>query len=108
MARAETANSCATPVSGAQIARFGVIVGKAAAKETITVSESAHMVETNPTAVSALVDDRAITDLPLNGLTALGVTSEIARMNDIERAQVLVWQDAFGLRGGRMARFVKQ
>ena len=23
-------------------------------------------------------------------------------------AQVLVWQDAFGLRGGRMARFVKQ
>jgi len=39
----------------------------AGAKETITVSESAHMVETNPTAVSALVDDRAIGDLPLNG-----------------------------------------
>ena len=39
----------------------------AGAKETITVSESAHMVETNPTAVSALVDERAIADLPLNG-----------------------------------------
>jgi carboxypeptidase family protein len=39
----------------------------AGVRETITVSESPHMVETNPAAVSALVDDRAIADLPLNG-----------------------------------------
>jgi hypothetical protein len=55
----------------------------AGVKETITVSESPHMVETNPTAVSALVDDRAIADLPLNGrrftdllLMAPGVTQD--------------------------------
>jgi hypothetical protein len=39
----------------------------AGAKETITVSEAAPLVETNPTAVSALVDDRALGDLPING-----------------------------------------
>ncbi len=35
-------------------------------KETITVSEAPRM-ETNPSSVSALVDDKAIKDLPLNG-----------------------------------------
>jgi hypothetical protein len=55
----------------------------AGAKETVTVSEPAQMVETNPTAVSALVDDRAIGNLPLNGrrftdllLLAPGVTQD--------------------------------
>ena len=35
-------------------------------KETITVSDAPRM-ETNPSSVSALVDDKAIKDLPLNG-----------------------------------------
>ena len=52
-------------VGGASQLTFKLSV--AGAKETITVSESAHMVETNPTAVSALVEERAIGDLPLNG-----------------------------------------
>lgn len=55
----------------------------AGAKETITVSETPPAVETNPSAVSALLDDRAIADLPLNGrrftdllLLAPGVTQD--------------------------------
>ncbi len=52
-------------VGGASQLTFKLSV--AGAKETVTVSESARMMETNPTAVSALVDDRAIADLPLNG-----------------------------------------
>ena len=52
-------------------------------KETITVSEAPRMVEANPSSVSALVDERAIKDLPLNGrrftdllLLAPGVTQD--------------------------------
>ncbi|MGA2965621.1 MAG: TonB-dependent receptor [Terriglobales bacterium] len=36
-------------------------------KETITVSDAPRTVEMDPSALSALVDDRAIKDLPLNG-----------------------------------------
>jgi hypothetical protein len=36
-------------------------------KLSVAGAESPHVVETNPTAVSALVDERAIADLPLNG-----------------------------------------
>jgi hypothetical protein len=39
----------------------------AGAKETITVSEEPPLVETQPSAVSAVVDERAIQELPLNG-----------------------------------------
>ena len=52
-------------------------------KETITVSEAPRIVEANPSSVSALVDERAIKDLPLNGrrftdllLLAPGVTQD--------------------------------
>ncbi|HEX7422940.1 MAG TPA: carboxypeptidase regulatory-like domain-containing protein [Terriglobales bacterium] len=52
-------------------------------KETITVSEAPRMVEANPSSVSALLDERAIKDLPLNGrrftdllLLAPGVTQD--------------------------------
>ena len=68
-------------VGGAAQLTFKLSV--AGAKETITVSELPHMVETNPTAVSALLDDRALGDLPLNGrrftdllLLAPGVTQD--------------------------------
>jgi len=36
-------------------------------KETITVSDAPRMVEMNPSSLSALVDEREIKDLPLNG-----------------------------------------
>lgn len=44
---------------------FALVV--AGAKETVTVSGSPLLVETQPSAVSALIDERAISDLPLNG-----------------------------------------
>ena len=68
-------------VGGATELTFRLTV--AGAKETVTVSGAAPMIETNPTAVSALVDDRALADLPLNGrrftdllLLAPGVTQD--------------------------------
>ena len=52
-------------------------------KETISVSDAPRMVEADPSSVSALVDERAIKDLPLNGrrftdllLLAPGVTQD--------------------------------
>ncbi len=55
----------------------------AGGKETVTVSDAPQLVETQPSAVSALVDERAIGDLPLNGrrytdlsLLAPGVTQD--------------------------------
>ena len=39
----------------------------AGVKETVTVSGAPKMVETDPGSVSALLDERAIADLPLNG-----------------------------------------
>ncbi len=38
-------------------------------KETISVSDPPRMVEADPSSVSALLDERAIKDLPLNGRT---------------------------------------
>jgi hypothetical protein len=55
----------------------------AGAKETITVSGAPQLVETQPSAVSSVIDERAIEDLPLNGrrftdlaLLAPGVTQD--------------------------------
>jgi hypothetical protein len=55
----------------------------AGAKETVTVSGAPPLVETQPAAISALLDERAIGDLPLNGrrftdlaLLAPGVTQD--------------------------------
>ena len=55
----------------------------AGAKETVTVSAGPQLVETQPTAINALLDERAISDLPLNGrrytdlaLLAPGVTQD--------------------------------
>jgi len=52
-------------------------------KETISVSDAPRMVEADPSSVSALLDERAIKDLPLNGrrftdllLLAPGVTQD--------------------------------
>ena len=42
-------------------------LGVAGTKETVTVSGAPPLVETVPSSVSALIDERAISDLPLNG-----------------------------------------
>ena len=52
-------------VGGAVQVEFRLLV--AGAKETVTVSEEPPLVETQPSAVSAVIDERAIQDSPLNG-----------------------------------------
>jgi hypothetical protein len=68
-------------VGGATEVEFKLAV--AGAKETVTVSGAPPLVETQPTALSAVIDERAINDLPLNGrrftdlaLLAPGVTTD--------------------------------
>ena len=58
-------------------------LGIAGAQESVTVSGAPQLVETQPTAISAVIDERAISDLPLNGrrftdlaLLAPGVTQD--------------------------------
>src|SRR5438552_3685565 len=55
----------------------------AGSRETVTVSDEPALVETQPAAVSAVIDERAISELPLNGrrftdlaLLAPGVTQD--------------------------------
>src|SRR4029077_4212217 len=55
----------------------------ARATETVTVSDEPALVETQPAAISAVIDERAISELPLNGrrftdlaLLAPGVTQD--------------------------------
>jgi len=59
-------------------------------KESITVSEAPRVMETDPSSVSALVDERAIKDLPLNG----------RRFTDLLLLSPGVTQDPRGLTSG--------
>ena len=59
-------------------------------KESITVSEAPRMAEADPSSVSALVDERAIKDLPLNG----------RRFTDLLLLSPGVTQDPRGLTSG--------
>ena len=59
-------------------------------KESITVSESPRIADANPSSVSALVDERAIQDLPLNG----------RRFTDLLLLSPGVTQDPRGLTSG--------
>ncbi len=52
-------------VGGAAELEFQLLV--AGAKETVTVSGDAALVETQSSAVSSVIDERAISELPLNG-----------------------------------------
>ena len=47
----------------------------AGASETVTVSGAPPLVETVPSAVSAVIDEKAINDLPLNGRRFTGAGS---------------------------------
>jgi hypothetical protein len=65
------------------VAELSFTLSIAGVKETVTVAGAPQLVETQPTALSALVDDRAINELPLNGrrftdlaLLAPGVTQD--------------------------------
>src|SRR3984885_2779200 len=62
----------------------------AGAKETVTVSAGPQLVETQPSAISALLDERAISDLPLNG----------RRYTDLSLLTPGVTQDPRGLTSG--------
>ena len=59
-------------------------------KETVTVSEAPQRVETNPSAVSALLDEQAIASVPLNG----------RRFTDLLLLTPGVTQDPRGLTSG--------
>ncbi|MGA2425147.1 MAG: carboxypeptidase regulatory-like domain-containing protein, partial [Terriglobales bacterium] len=59
-------------------------------KETITVSDAPHEADTDPSSISALVDERAIKDLPLNG----------RRFTDLLLLSPGVTQDPRGLTSG--------
>ncbi|MGB0044278.1 MAG: carboxypeptidase regulatory-like domain-containing protein, partial [Terriglobales bacterium] len=59
-------------------------------RESITVSEAPRIVDANPSSVSALVDERAIKDLPLNG----------RRFTDLLLLSPGVTQDPRGLTSG--------
>ncbi len=68
-------------VGGSAEVNFQLAV--AGAKETVTVSGDPQLVETQPAAVSAVIDERAVQELPLNGrrftdlsLLAPGVTQD--------------------------------
>ncbi len=62
----------------------------AGTQETVTVSAAPQLVETQPSAVSALVDERAISELPLNG----------RRYTDLALLTPGVTQDPRGLTSG--------
>jgi len=62
----------------------------AGAKETVTVSGDAQLVETQPSAVGSVIDQRAISDLPLNG----------RRFTDLALLTPGVTQDPRGLTSG--------
>ena len=64
-------------------AELNFTLGIAGAQESVTVSGSPQLVDTQPAAISAMIDERAINDLPLNGrrftdlaLLAPGVTQD--------------------------------
>lgn len=76
------------PVGGTLEVEFKLAV--AGAQETVTVSSEPPLVETQPSAVSSLIEERAITGLPLNG----------RRFSDLALLTPGVTQDPRGLTSG--------
>ena len=72
-------------VGGTAQLEFRLSVGRTL--ESLTVSSSPNLVETKPSAVSTLLDERAITDMPLNG----------RRFSDLAQFSPGVTQDPRGL-----------
>jgi hypothetical protein len=75
-------------IGAATMLTFKLMV--AGPKETITVTDAPRMLETNPSSVSDLIDERAIRELPLNG----------RRFTDLLLLMPGVTQDPRGLTSG--------
>jgi len=87
-------------------------LGVAGAQETVTVSGAPALVETQPAAVSTLIDERGISDLPLNGrrfsdlmLLSPGVTQDprsltSATNGDLAFGGLRGFQNSFLVDGG--------
>jgi hypothetical protein len=92
-AEAEGMSPEISPVIRVEIGAAALLTFKlrvAGPKETITVSDAPRMAEMNPSSLSALVDERAIKDLPLNG----------RRFTDLLLLMPGVTQDPRGLTSG--------
>ena len=92
-AEAEGMSPEISPVIRVEIGAAALLTFKlkvAGPKESITVSDAPRMVDMNPSSVSALVDERAIKDLPLNG----------RRFTDLLLLMPGVTQDPRGLTSG--------
>jgi hypothetical protein len=97
-------------VGGATELEFHLTV--AVAKENITVSDAPALVETQPAAVSTILDERALNDLPLNGrrfsdlmLFSPGVTQDprsltSATNGDLSFGGIRGFQNSFLVDGG--------
>ncbi len=69
-AEAEGMSPAISPLMRVEIGAAALVTFRlkvAGPKETVTVTDAPRTVEMNPSSLSALVDDRAIKDLPLNG-----------------------------------------
>jgi hypothetical protein len=92
-AEAEAMSPQISPVIRVEVGAAAQLTFKlkvAGPKESITVSEAPRVAETDPSSVSALVDERAIKDLPLNG----------RRFTDLLLLSPGVTQDPRGLTSG--------
>jgi hypothetical protein len=97
-------------VGGATEIEFRLTV--ASVKESVTVSAAPGVVETNPSAVSTLLDERALGDLPLNGrrfsdlmLLSSGITQDprsltSATNGDLSVGGIRGFQNTFLVDGG--------
>ncbi|MGA2856917.1 MAG: carboxypeptidase-like regulatory domain-containing protein [Candidatus Sulfotelmatobacter sp.] len=93
-------------------AELGYRLTVAGVQENITVSASPNLVDTNPSAVSTLLDERAIGDLPLNGrrfsdlmLLSPGVTQDPRSLTsgtngDLSFGGIRGFQNGFLVDGG--------
>ena len=97
-------------VGGATEIDFNLVI--AGAKETVTVTGATPMVETQPSAISSLIDETAIAQLPLNGrrytdlaLLTPGVTQDPRGLNsgsngDLAFGGIRGYQSSFLVDGG--------
>lgn len=94
------------------IAELNFHLSVAGAQETVTVSAEPSAVETKPAAVSTLLDERALAELPLNGrrfsdlmLLSSGVTQDPRSLNSSANGDLAVggirgFQNSFLVDGG--------
>ncbi len=106
----QTTSRLHVDVGGSTEINFKLVV--AGAKETVTVTGATPMVETQPSAISSLIDETAIAQLPLNGrrytdlaLLTPGVTQDPRGLNsgsngDLAFGGIRGYQSSFLVDGG--------